>query len=230
VAISSYLEELCRRRGAKNILRIPALTSTEPEPEVAAFPSADLPLQLGYLGDGGRRDLVPLMLDAVALLRGRGVDVHLRLVGLSEARQRATRRAAEERGVGAQITARGYASRPEVAEHLAGSHCMLMLRELTDEGRAAFPTRLPEFLLAGRPVIASAVGDLELHLADRKEIVYVRSERAAELADAIEWLYRDRARLAAIGREGRLACRREFDYRRWGTVLYDFMRQHARPS
>jgi glycosyltransferase involved in cell wall biosynthesis len=230
VAVSTYLETLCRGRGARNVLRVPALTSTEPEPVSTAFPPAALPLRLGYLGNGDRRDLLPLMLAATALARARGLDLRLRIVGLSEGRQRATRRTAGELGVGDDVSVEGPAGRAEVARFLAESHCMFMLRERTDEGRAAFPTRLPEFLLAGRPVIASAVGDLELHLADRKEIVYVRSEAASEIAGAIEWVYRDRARLEAMGSAARLAGRSQFDYRRWGTLLCDFIHRHAGAS
>jgi hypothetical protein len=128
------------------------------------------------------------------------------------------------------VTVDGFLPRAEVDRHLAMTHCFLMLREQTEEGQAAFPTRLPEFLLAGKAVLASAVGDLELHLADRREIVYLRTTQPTELADAIEWLYRDRPTLEAVGQAGRLACLREFDYKRWGHVLYDFIQRHAVPT
>ena len=67
-----------------------------------------------------------------------------------------------------------------------------------------FPTRLSEFMCAGRPVIVSGVGDIPLYVRDGKDAVVLPPNNQAEaLAAAMLRLARKPEAAASLGLAGR---------------------------
>ena len=155
----------------------------------------------------GQRYLV----EAVAALAGRGVDVEATFIGDGEDRETLERQVAEL-GITDRVTFAGQRRRAEVLERLAVTDVLVTPSVPTAEGkREGLPVVLIEALAAGVPAVASDLSGIpELVETDVTGILVPPGDSAA-IADALERLARDpdlRARLAAGGR-ARVAA--EFD-------------------
>jgi glycosyltransferase involved in cell wall biosynthesis len=70
----------------------------------------------------------------------------------------------------------GWVDEVQKEELLDSADAFVILRRQNTETAALFPTRLPEYLAHGRPVIASSSGDLSLYLQHRKSALLVPGE------------------------------------------------------
>lgn len=97
------------------------------------------------------------------------------------------------------VTMTGWLEATEKTALMQSADVFVILRRETRESAASFPTRLPEYLATGRPVIASAAGDIPEYLEhgvtawlvppdDRGELLcsaFVTLHAHPELGDAI---------------------------------------------
>jgi glycosyltransferase involved in cell wall biosynthesis len=79
--------------------------------------------------------------------------------------------------------------------------------------RARMPNKLAEYLAAGRPVVASKVGDLTDFLADGVNAYLAEPASEREFADKMIAILLDPARATQIGAAGQRACIKHLDYR-----------------
>lgn len=84
-----------------------------------------------------------------------------------------------------------------------------------------FPSKLPEFLVSGRPVVLPAT-NVGRFLQDGAECVLLHEGHALEIAARVEPLLGDAAARARIGAAGREFARRELRWPRAAAALRDF--------
>lgn len=108
----------------------------------------------------------------------------------------------------------GFVSPETLNLYLAA--CDVLCLPLTDTvaNRGRFPSKLADYFAAGRPVVASAVGDVA-KLLEQTEAGLVTPPSAHALAAGIETLLADAPRRALLGQNGRRAA--EFEYN-WRTL------------
>jgi glycosyltransferase involved in cell wall biosynthesis len=80
----------------------------------------------------------------------------------------------------------------------------------TEFNRLRLPAKVPDYLLAGRPVVTFAAGFGEL-LEDRVDAVLTRSGEPEELGEALAWVLADPQRAEALGEAGRRCALSLFD-------------------
>lgn len=156
----------------------------------------DSPLRVTYVGRLSPRKGVDVAVEALALLRGRGIAAHLDLVGTvfegyewfeSDLRTQVSRL-----GLDDSVTFHGFV--PSVWEHL-GAADVVVVPSRADE---PFGNTAVEALLSGRPVIASSTsGLLEATAGYRSARTAIPGDPhslADALADVVEnWRYMRRA-------------------------------------
>jgi glycosyltransferase involved in cell wall biosynthesis len=141
-----------------------------------------------------RRKGVDVLLEALALLAGRGTQPTLWIAGEGEQRAALESLAPQRRLARVRFLGR----REDAAELLAACDVLVLPARREGLGVAAL-----QAMAAGRAVIGSAVGGLAEALVERESGLLVPPEDPARLAAAIEELYKDpslRERLAAGGR------------------------------
>ncbi len=84
------------------------------------------------------------------------------------------------------------------------------------------PSKLPEFLAVGRPVLLPAT-NIGLRLRDREDAVLLREGSAAEIAAGIEAVLDDAALAARLAANSRAFARRELRWDRQADKLVDFL-------
>jgi glycosyltransferase involved in cell wall biosynthesis len=135
------------------------------------------------------------VLAALKLLRDRGVDAYLCMVGDGPDREGLERRA-HELGVVKRCLFLGY--QEEVARFYAAFDGMIL--PSVNEGT---PVSAIESLAAGRPVVATRVGGVPDVVADGEDGFLVDPGATGQLADRLEQLARDPELRARMGERGR---------------------------
>lgn len=170
--------------------------------------------RIGYVGGVAPGRGSTLYVRAVGLLRRRGVDVGLDLIGrVSAQHARELTALAEEEGV-SQLRLHGLVT-PDVGWR-AMSGCCVGLGVLEDRPNyvSSYPTKLFEYMALGIPFIAS---DFPLYrqLADETGGgICVPPGEPEMLADAIQWMLEHPEDARAMGERGAHAVSQEFD---WGS-------------
>jgi len=154
------------------------------------------------------------LLDAVALLRDRGVDVTVDLVGTGElagalAAQRDRLRLRDT------VVLHGALSQHRVSE-IVGNAALLAAPCVVgaDGNRDGLPTVLLEAMALGTPCVSTPVTGIADLITDDVDGLLVAERAPAELADAIAALLDDRARGARLAAAARIQVESEFDTRR----------------
>lgn len=132
----------------------------------------------------------------------------------------ALRRQAESLGLGAgQVVFTGVAPSVEMPLFFRAATLLVAPKAESPLNRAGVPTKLVEYLASGRPVVASAVGDIPLLVADGTEALLVPPDQPAALAQALNALLDDPARADALGQAGRRRVRADFDVQAIGGLI-----------
>lgn len=143
---------------------------------------------------------VDVLIDAVALLRARGVACELRLIGTGPEEPR-LRALAAERALGDSVTWSPFVSQRELPNEFGAATVTVLVSRGQAEGLGLV---LAEALVAGSAVIGTAAGGIPEVVADEQTGLIARDGDATDLARQIERLLTDRPlreRTIASGRE-----------------------------
>jgi glycosyltransferase involved in cell wall biosynthesis len=158
--------------------------------------------------------------EAAAKLTGDGVQ--FAFVGEGSAKRRLLQRVSEL-GVSNVTTLPGVAHRDVPALLAAADICLVPLRDVPLFA-TFIPSKIFEYLAAGKAVVGSVRGEPAAILAEAGAVV-VEPEDPAALADAIRGLAADPERRAAMGRRGRQHVVEHFDRRRLATKYRAILQQ-----
>lgn len=229
IAISTYLERLFHAYK-RRVVRIPSLIDPNGLPgrpiQVGGRRRGDV-LNLLYVGGLKPPDCGHEMISAVGMARAAGVPVILTLVGCDRESAAARELMAATESLGLDPAVLQWAGRIPDADYLrriGEADAVILLRASDVRSQASFPTRIPELLSTGRPLITSAVPDIPLYLEDGEHAFVVHPGDPVALASRLQqiWLQPPEAeRVAANGRARSFAC---FSLSSHGLALARFLR------
>jgi glycosyltransferase involved in cell wall biosynthesis len=134
---------------------------------------------------------------------------------------------ARELGVAERVDFAGAVSREELVASLRTSRVLLLPRPkgaaAEAAAEAALPTKVGEYLAAGRPVVVSAAGDLPLYLDDGVDAYLAPSGDLEAFVARLRDALRDPAEASAVGLRGRATARARFDPAVHGARILDFI-------
>jgi len=195
---------------------------------------ANQKITLLYSGQLYRRDLPGVMLEAVRGAMRRIPALRFTVLGQSQAwpeGREFCREVKADSQIAGRITIPGYVSPEEYANYLDEADMFLLLHDDSKESMACFPTRLPEMLSSGKPVIVSGVGDIPDYLEHGKHCLLIsRENSAAEVEETICRLAGDAHLRSSLGATGRKHCLDVFSPVRWGKDLKGFLEKIRIPQ
>jgi glycosyltransferase involved in cell wall biosynthesis len=191
----------------------------------AAMDKASPPRVL-YAGNLIASKGVDVLIEAMALLRDRGVPSQLRIIGAGpeEARLRAL---ASARALGGAVTWSPFISQHELPAEFGAATVTALVSRGHAEGLGLV---LAEALLAGSAVVGTAAGGIPEVVVDERTGLIAKDGDAADLARQIERLLSDvrmRERTIAQGRERIRAQHAPVAAADRVIVLYDMVAKHA---
>ena len=141
----------------------------------------------------------------------------------SAATQRRLREEARGLPAGVSLTLlTDYVSSDHLRDLYAGAAALLAPLPDNDRSRARFPSTLAEYLLSGRPVVSTRVGEIGEYLEDEASAFLAAPGDLADFSRAL-----DRALssvdAAAVGARGRAVALEHFDHERLGPRIVDFL-------
>ena len=220
IVISSYLEEKCRKltQGKVPVHYMPISVDMDCFPEKPNRMNSTV--SLFYAGSFGKKDGLPVLLDAFDRLAGRYENVRLVLTG------RGDREAMKEFFARMEISPnkdriefKGYLDEKDYYSLLNDADIPCMTRVDLAFAHAGFPFKLGEFLATGKPVIASRVSDVDRFLVHGHNAMLVQAGSSTEICEAAEFLIDNPESAAAIGVRGREVAKSFFDYKQQGKAL-----------
>jgi glycosyltransferase involved in cell wall biosynthesis len=199
--------------------------STAHEPQDARLDGDRGPFELLFVGRLVERKGVQHLIEATSLLRGRGRDVRVRVVGHGPYLDVLRRRAAEE-AVEDVVVFEGQISDDALAHRFAACDAFV-LPAVTDakgdiEGLGVV---LIEALQYRRPVIASRAGGITDIVRHGETGLLVPPGDAAELAAAIEWYMDEPGRARSMAEAGARDVAARFG---WESIVERLVRVYIR--
>lgn len=229
ISISERLAEHCGRRGARTLV-VPPLF--ELSSVVTAVSSEDdqggTPIRVAVTGTGitpGQKDRLGLLAiaEAVKAIDPAGTRVSVRVAGAS--RQAVE---AELRGsVPASFDVLGRISWEQTLEVVSRADYTLLLRS-PDHRRSMYgmPSKVPESLLLGTPILGNTIGDLDRHLRAGFNAMIVDRPEAGALMGVLGEIVEEQIRLdrSAI----RADAQARFGPERYAPILDHFLHEVVR--
>jgi len=129
-----------------------------------------------------------------------------------------------ERGLGERIILPGFVSQEELPLYLAASDVFLVGLTQNAYNEARWPSKLGEYLAAGRPVIGSDVGDTRQVIADGKA-GYVVGEDPSDIRDKLSLILSDASLADRLGQNARRVAEERLAWPLLAAGLEDFYRK-----
>ena len=226
-------------------LRIPFINipATCWDPSVAPLSAAFEPrtnpdprLHILYVGSFLDRDLPAQMIKGFEIALSRGVDAKLTIVGrigYSRSAKRLARTITGSPHLREKIDLVGFIAESDARywQTLNQADAFVLLRADTHQSRACFPTRVPPFMCAGKPLITSRVADLGNLLTDHEDALILSLEdQPKALSEAIQFLANHRDQALRIGKAGSAKAIELFSCIEHGHRLHNFLGTLAKPS
>jgi glycosyltransferase involved in cell wall biosynthesis len=229
IAISRTLEAVYQ--PTRPVLRVPPLVDIDEFPAPRRRSPSE-PLTLLYSGTPTRKDQLGSLVDAVVAQTGDSRPMTLLIAG-ADAEQLAS-----SEDVGPERVARfdnvvkplGMLGRAEVLRQLQRADFSVLLRPRDGYAQAGFPSKVPESLAAGCPILGNLTSDLGDYLKDTENAVLCEPDPETRMVsamtvrnalDRINQMTDDQ--LYAMKLAARVSAD-EFHYARWGPILQRWLR------
>jgi glycosyltransferase involved in cell wall biosynthesis len=225
VVISRALQGYFRPRLRKKtpLLLLPVLVETE------RFINGPLPETntISYCGAmQGSKDGVPILIEAFSYLVPEYPDARLRLIGSTRFRgfEEMEKRIAELK-LGDRIEFTGEVSRDEMPLLFEQSRILALARPAGKQAEGGFPTKLGEYLAAGRLVVITRVGDIPDYLVDGQNALLAEPGSVTSFAEKLAEGLADPGVAERLAAEGRHLAENTFSYRVQGERLYHWIQK-----
>ena len=167
ICISRHLQRHFEAKGCHTLYLPAVLDVAAIPPDLEARP-AGAPLRLAYTGTPGKKDLLDPMVEALLRLDPQGERVRFAIVGpapkallqLPALRRRGLRQ------LPPCLEAPGRVTNAEALDQVRRADFSVLLRHRQRYAMAGFPTKVPESLAVGTPVICNLTSDLGDFLQD----------------------------------------------------------------
>ena len=188
----------------------------------AALGIAPEELLVVYTGNVHRSNFQEIrsLVIAIALVNRRGIRVKLAKTGWNEY----VLPEFSDPEIAQHVIERGFVARSEIARLLAAADLLVQPGQANVFNDYRFPSKLPEFLASGRPVILPR-SNVGLLLKDGEEALVLERGDSTDIANALQRLAADPELRTRIGRCGREFALRNLDWTKNVAVIPSFYDQ-----
>jgi glycosyltransferase involved in cell wall biosynthesis len=226
IVISRFLDSYVATHTAdrKPRLIVPILVACD---ETSAMQSDSSDLDSGpitYVGDMTHDGEVADLISSFSQIAGQFPRATLRLVGFApDHLRRELLMMAKELRLDGRVEFAGTVDRSELPALLRDSAMLVLPRRDGLFSRAGMPTKLADYLRTGRPVVATATGDIPVYLEDGISAYLVRPGHSDEFAASMRRVLQRPDEAARVGREGRRVALEHFSRRLHGARILGFL-------
>ncbi len=225
IVISDMLEHWAVAESAKrcknvDILRLPILVDIA---EYQVAPLVDRPTVL-FAGATGYTQSVKFILDSMNRVWQDRPECKLLITGAdwnSPVGLKLKEEIDNKNYIG-HVDMLGFVARHELLRICASAWVLLAPLHNDLRSKARFPTKIGEYLAAGRPVVSNTVGEVEQYLEDGVSAFLCEPDDPEKYGKKILEAINDPQKALEVGARGRQVAQENFDYIRHGTRLANF--------
>jgi len=115
----------------------------------------------------------------------------------------------EKENLSKRIKFLGLISNEKIPELIVNAQCLMTTPRRFISG--GFPTKLAEYLLSGKPVIATNVGEISEYLTHNKNVLFAPKGNINELAKCLLFVYKNKSDSLIIGQNGQNVAKKKFN-------------------
>jgi glycosyltransferase involved in cell wall biosynthesis len=226
IAITHFIAGKYQKLGIPVIV-VPAINDFQKESYQTSLTDVQISstsFNVLYAGFCKPGDGIEFLIQAIRLIKLNEIPVKLIIIG-ADGKSGASIKYKEicERDVQLRdiVEFRGKVPESEYFRTLSSATVLVLPRKNTPTNEAAFPTRLPEYLTTGRPVLTTNVKDVPMYLEGDIHAKIVESDSAESLANGLIDLWHNPEKANDIGRAGKLRGAEVFDYRSHTKEIYN---------
>lgn len=209
-ALETYVKAL---NGRIQSIRIPAIASfSNDDIEPEAQPSSPSSFHIVYTGSLSEpKDGVVTLLRAFTAIDPHTISARLSIYGHGTETQRTNIQAAiKSLHLGETVVLHNPVPHAKVRAILATADLLVLARPMSRQAQGGFPTKLAEYLAAGRPVLTTITGDIGRYLRHGIDAYLVAPGDAEAFAQAMRYALSNRSKLRTVGQAARATARAHF--------------------
>jgi len=225
IYISSSLSQFM---GHSNTIVVPPTIDEMYIKNIAVQPLLNSQFTIGYCGTVTmEKDGFGILLNSIRLLSTKEQHkIRLLIIGDTTEPDKTLddyKQYAKNLDLEAAIEFTGRIDNDAVINLLRGCHLLVLTRPDNYQNRYGFPSKLPEYLSTGRPVLISCVSDIPLYLKDLESAYLLKNNTPEEIANSIARIIDNYEDAGQVGKRGfQIACD-VFNNRVQGKRILDFI-------
>jgi len=181
---------------------------------------------LGYVGGlNCKKDGLDVLIKGFALISDDFPDYDLKIAGFSydKGEIEFLENLVKELNISNRVFFVGTLSRVEIPDFLLAASMLILARPESKQAEGGFPTKLGEYLMTGKPVIVTNVGEIHSYLEDGKTAYIIKPGDVNQLAEAIKIILTEPNKAKLVGINGKNAAKKFFDYSNYANRIQDFI-------
>ena len=170
---------------------------------------------IAYCGTvSNNKDGVDELIKAFAITAKLHPDVKLYIIGLipKKNEEKDNLKLIDDLGITDQVVFTGLVTAKQMPQLLKNAEVLALDRPDNLQAKYGFATKMGEYLLSGRPVVVTKVGDFPLFLKDGESALLANPSDANDFATKLNWALDNPKAAEDIGRRGAEVAMREFNY------------------
>jgi len=183
---------------------------------------------LGYVGGlSCKKDGLDILIKGFSLLSDDFSDYDLKIAGVPTSidEKEFLIRLTKELKVESRVHFVGGLNRSEIPVFLLSASILVMARPDSIQAEGGFPTKLGEYLMTGKPVIVTDVGEISSYLVNGENAFIIKPGSEKQLAEKIESILKEPGKAISVGKEGRKAAKKYFDYQNYTAKMHNFIEE-----
>jgi glycosyltransferase involved in cell wall biosynthesis len=116
-----------------------------------------------------------------------------------------------------------FIERDKIPYFLINAKALCLARPDNIQAEGGFPTKLGEYLAAGKPIITTNVGEATKYLKDNENAFIATAGDIHDFASKIILVMDNYGAAIRVGSQGRILAEKFFDYRIYGKEINDFI-------
>jgi len=178
---------------------------------------------IGFMGDN--KDGIETLIDAVFLLKKSFSNFLLQLIGTaSESELSLLQNKVKLLGLEEKVLFLGKKNADEIPHFLSDSNILVLARPNNNQAKAGFPTKLGEYLAAGKPVVITKTGEIPKYLQHKVSAYLTEPDNAFDFAEKLLDALTDQ-NAEKIGQEGLKVAENNFDYSIYSAQLLNLVQK-----
>lgn len=228
--ISDFLIAFYRSRGAreKTLLKVPSTVDSSRfiNPVMRKIEGR----YICYSGSlTGPKDGVDVLIKSFSLIASEFSDIMLVLVGKADTLEDELlfRSLVTEMGITDRVVFTGKVSRVDIPSYVCNAEALVLARPDSIVADAGFPSKVSEYLSAGRPVIVTRVGEIPVYLSDNCSAFLADPGDIESFAGKLRFVLKEKELAKEVGLKGQEVALRVFDYHIQVKRIIEFLEQEG---